>query len=122
MDMDILQDENKQTFDTIKREYWLIIVGALVFVASFLWKDLITDYEEYLFPKSAGMFGRTIYVLLVSLILILLAVHLKTKLGLLNNSQKTPLELHFDDSPLGDSDRHLPGFDHSDGNNGSGDN
>ena len=39
---------------SFKREFGLILIGALIFTASFLWKDLITDVEEKYFPNSNG--------------------------------------------------------------------
>ena len=108
MNQTIINDINKRklmSFSTIKREYWLIIIGALIFTASFLWKDLLTDFEEHLFPKGSGLLGRTLYVLVVTFIIVMISVHLKTKLGLTS----TNVGRLFDDGTLGDSDRHLPG-------------
>lgn len=65
-----------------KKEVGLIVVGALIFTASFLWKDLLVDIEELYFPKEQDLLGRMLYVFVVTLILVLLAVHLKSWLGL----------------------------------------
>lgn len=112
MNPTIINDINKRkimSFSTIKKEYWLIIIGALIFTASFLWKDLLTDFEEHLFPKGSGLLGRTLYVLVVTFIIVMISVHLKTKLGLTTTNVTSLL----DDSTLGDSDRHLPSTDTS---------
>jgi uncharacterized protein YxeA len=67
---------------SFKNEFGLMIIGALIFTASFLWKDLLTDIENMYFPKHHGLIKRAIYVILITIILILLAVYIKDKLHL----------------------------------------
>lgn len=62
-----------------RRELELIIVGAIIFIASFLWKDIVVDFRDDWFPQSKGMTGRVLFTAIISLILIMFAVHLKTK-------------------------------------------
>lgn len=81
---------------TFKKEFGLIIVGAIIFTASFLWKDLLSEIEEKFFPKGYGLMGRIFFVILVTLILVVLAIELKQYFGL---SQP----ITFDDAP--DRDR-----------------
>ena len=84
---------------SFKKEFGLIVVGAIVFTASFLWKDLLTDIEEIYFPKHHGLTGRAIYTVLITVILIIIAVHLRGIFGISNNS-RSPIQ--FDDQPIND--------------------
>jgi len=86
-------NNNKSSF---KKEIGLILVGAIIFIASFMWKDLFKDVEEKYFPKEYGLTGRFIFTILVTIILVLLAVYLK---DVWNLSQPTQYKL--DDDPLG---------------------
>lgn len=79
---------------SFRKEFGLIIVGALIFTASFLWKDLLTEIEEVIFPKGYCISGRILYVIIITIILVSIAVHLKGVLGLSN--YKT---YKFDDDP-----------------------
>lgn len=91
---------------SFKKEFGLILVGAIIFVASFLWKDLLLEIEEYFFPKSNGLAGRIIFTVVVTIILITIAIHLKYLWGLAsipvdvietkNTSQKDPLDTIMD--------------------------
>jgi hypothetical protein len=78
---------------TFKREFELIIIGAIIFTASFLWKDLISDIEEYYFPKKYGMMSRIIFTIVITMILIMLVAHLKNLWGV-------PQPINFDDEPI----------------------
>ena len=105
----------KEKNNIIKKEFWLIIIGAIIFTASFLWKDYLTDIEETFFPKSRGLMGRGLYVLIVTIILVIIAVSLKSYIGL---STKSSLNLpsQFDDAPLDEINRSI---DNINDNNGS---
>ena len=88
--------------ESFRREFGLIIVGAIVFTASFLWKDLLVDIEDYFFPKQYNnMAGRIAFTILVTAILIVIAISLRNVLGL-GHSNEQPVV--FDDSPIDDND------------------
>lgn len=87
---------------SFKKEFGLIIVGAIIFTASFLWKDLLSDIEELYFPKKYGIGGRLFFTVLVTVIMVMIAVHLRNFLGL-NQQQNQPIR--FDDDPLNNADR-----------------
>ena len=108
----------KKKNNIIKRDFWLIIIGAFIFTASFLWKDYLTDVEETFFPKSRGLLGRGIYVLVVTIILVVIAVLLKSYIGLETKTSST-LTSQLDDSPLGGTDRNI---DNTNDSNGSAEN
>lgn len=74
------------------REFGLIIVGALIFLASFLWKDFLNDVQEVYFPRHHGLWGRGIYILIITLILVTVAVHIK-------NAVAPGNEIVFDSQP-----------------------
>ena len=82
---------------SFKKDFGLIIVSALIFTASFLWKDFLTDVEKMYFPKNKGLGGRFFFVVLVTVILVAVAVHLRVVFGL-SSTDKNPIE--FDDSPI----------------------
>ena len=71
---------------TFKTEFGLIVVGSIIFTASFLWRDLLLDIENHLFPMARNNYGilwRIIYTVIISLILVLVAIHLKNIFGLI---------------------------------------
>ena len=74
----------------------MIIISAIVFIASFLWKDFLSDIEERLFPKTDGFIGRFFFVVIATICLVLMAVYLKNILGLSNTNRI----VKFDDTPL----------------------
>ena len=85
---------------SFKKEFGLILVGAIIFTASFLWKDFLSDVEERYFPKEQGLGKRLVFVIAVTIILIALAVHLKGFFGISSNKNS----IQFDDSPIDDED------------------
>jgi hypothetical protein len=60
-----------------RKEFGLIIVGAIIFVTSFLWRDVVIEVEEMYFPKTDGIVNRIFFTLVVSIILVFIAVYLK---------------------------------------------
>jgi hypothetical protein len=67
---------------SFRREFGLIVVGAIVLTASLMWKDFLMEVGENHFPRGHGLAGRLFYTTLVTLILVWIAVHLKTVWGL----------------------------------------
>lgn len=92
---------------SFKKDFGLILVGAIIFVASFMWKDLLTDVKEKYFPKQAGFYKRVLYVVIVTLILLVLAVIIRNVFGL-SNAGNGNASANFDDSPLDRSGISLP--------------
>lgn len=82
---------------SFKREFGLIVVGSIVFTASFLWKDLLTDIEEMYFPKHYGLAGRVVFTVVVTILLIAFAIHLKNVFGISSNGRRP---IKFDDDPI----------------------
>jgi len=82
---------------SFKKELGFILVGAIVFTASFLWKDFILDIEEHLFPKHHGLLMRFLFIVMVTIILVVIMVYLKGIFGL-GDSTTQP-----DDEPTGDN-------------------
>ncbi|AGF85590.1 hypothetical protein QJ854_gp192 [Moumouvirus goulette] len=87
---------------SFKKEFGLILVGAIIFTASYLWKDLLLDIEERYFPKHFGLLWRAVYTILVTIILVLLAIHLKNQFGL-NSNTSGKAAIEFDDGPIRDA-------------------
>lgn len=80
---------------SFQKEFGLIIISALVFIVSFLWKDFLSDIEEIYFPKQYGMLGRFLYMMIITIIIISFIIYLKNQLGF--SSSNT---INFDDIPL----------------------
>ena len=95
-------------FLSFKKEFGLIVVSALIFIASFLWKDLLSDVKNEYFPASKGLAGQVLFTIVVTIILIFLALYLRRTFGLVNSSyvdaERVKAALAFDDSPIGDGD------------------
>lgn len=85
---------------TFKKQLGLILIGAIIFTASFMWKDLLYDIEELYFPKSHGMTSRFIYTIIITTLLVLLSVYLKNLFGLNNHR----IDNKFDDHPIENDD------------------
>lgn len=88
---------------TFTNEFGLIIVSAIIFIASFLWKDLLSDLQDKLFPKNKGFLGRFFFVLIITTILVTVAVYLK-------NNFKLQRSIGFDDTPLGNTEDSVETF------------
>lgn len=85
-----------------RKDFGLIVVGAVLFTVAFLWKDLITDIENLYFPKTRGIMNRIIFVLAATIVLVFIASQLRNYFGLTNNGQQP---VQFDgDVPGDDSD------------------
>lgn len=88
-------------FHSYRKDYGLIIVGAIIFTASFLWKDLIVDVRETYFPPKSGLTARLLFTIVITFILIIIAVELRDYFGLKPSEVRYPLQ--FDDQPIDDN-------------------
>lgn len=75
-----------------------IIIGAFIFIVSFLWKDLLSDIQEIYFPPSNGLQGRIIYVMCVTLVILIIVIIMKKIVGYDDNNIIQNL-FQFDDTP-----------------------
>lgn len=88
-----------------KNEFGLILIGAIIFTASFLWKDLLSDVEDLYFPKSEGLGNRFVFTLITTILLICLAVYFRKLFNIDDNKTITKdSKIKFDDTPIADSD------------------
>jgi hypothetical protein len=92
--------------ESFKKEFGLIVVGAVIFTASFLWKDTLSDIQEVFFPKYKGLAARILYTLIVSIVLVCAALHLRFLFGL-NSTSSVQSPMQFDDSPIGDHNNNV---------------
>ena len=83
--------------NTFKRDFGGIVISALIFVVSFLWKDLLSDIEQIYFPTSQGLLGRFIYIGVVTFSILTFVIFLRKMLHLDRMNQSNPH--HFDDAP-----------------------
>lgn len=88
----------KPFFEKIGQDFVGIIISALIFVVSFLWKDLLSDIEQIYFPRSKGILGRIIYILVVTLLILIFVIFLRTILQF-DNTQQTADYFRFEDTP-----------------------
>lgn len=83
--------------NTFKRDFGGIVISALIFVVSFLWKDLLSDIEQIYFPTSQGLGGRVLYIGLVTFLILTFVIFLRKMLQL---EQQNRTNGHgFDDAP-----------------------
>jgi len=85
------------TKSSFRTEFGLILVGAVIFTASFLWKDFLSDVEEKYFPKKRGLGGRFLFVVIVTIMLVAIAVYLRDLFKL--SKSTSMLGIRFDDEP-----------------------
>lgn len=89
---------------TFKSGFVLVIVGAIIFTASFLWKDLLNDIQDAYLPKHHILLYRTISTLIITILLVALAVYLQNKFAQPSSSttSESVPSITFDDSPIDD--------------------
>lgn len=80
-----------ESFDVYTREFGLIIVGSIVFVASLLWRDFIMELENILFPNhdAYNLIFRLLYVVIITFILVYVAIRLKILFGIYTEDNET---------------------------------
>lgn len=87
---------------SFRQDFGLIVVGALIFTASFLWRDLFSDYRDKYFPKSEGITQRLFFTMIVTVLLVLIAGNLRRFFGLQQDNKvtaiQTQVESGFDDN------------------------
>lgn len=64
-----------------KEELVLILIGALVFIVSFLWKDFISDMGKIIFKDGTNPLTRFFYIMIVTIIAISAIIYLRSYLG-----------------------------------------
>ena len=71
-------------FDVYTREFGLVVVGAVIFIASLLWRDFMKDLENLLFPNHDGysLIFRFLYVVIITFVLVFVAIKLKMLFGI----------------------------------------
>lgn len=70
------------TTTTLRQDFGLIVVSAILFTASFLWRDFFADVRETFFPGKGGLGSRALYTILVTLLLVVAAGSLRNFFGL----------------------------------------
>jgi hypothetical protein len=64
---------------TLKTEFAIIVIGAIIFTASFIWKDFFSDIQNRFFPTTDKYFliERFVNILITTIVLILIAYFLQ---------------------------------------------
>lgn len=73
--------------NSFTQEFGLIMVGALVFIVSFLWKDFLTDIEHVFISDNPSMTARFLYTMVVTIIVIFLIMIIRNYLNLSGRSR-----------------------------------
>ena len=84
-----------------RKDFGLILIGAIIFTASFLWKDLFSDVREKYFPAKFGLTGRFMFTFVITIILVMIAVQLRNYFGLTPDDLQKQ-QLQFDDNSIDD--------------------
>lgn len=69
-----------------KKDFGLVVIGAILFTASFLWIEFLAEVENKYFPKNKGLSGRFLYTFVITLFLIIIAVSMRKYFGLNYNN------------------------------------
>lgn len=72
------------TVKLFKKQFGFIFISSIMFIASFLWRDLLKDIEDLYFPKSS-LLSRFIYTLVVTILLVFVIIYLKQLFELNHN-------------------------------------
>lgn len=73
------------TIKLFKKQFGFIFISSIMFIASFLWRDLLKDIEDSYFPKNS-LLSRFIYTLAVTVMLAFIIIYLKSLFELNNNA------------------------------------
>lgn len=87
------QEEITINYDlSLQNDIWLIFIGAIILTASFLWKDVLTDIQDYYMPKYFGenLFKRVLFTIIVTICLISFAIYLRDRLRRTQNTNNIP--------------------------------
>lgn len=65
----------------VQNDLLFIFVGAIIITASFLWKDVLTDIQDYYLPKAIpnNLFIRSLITVGVTIVLIAFAIYLRDR-------------------------------------------
>jgi len=78
----VVVEEKIENASTFSEELGLILVGALVFIISFMWKDFITDFQHVFLSENPSILARFFYTLLVSIFIVQIIVWIRNYLKL----------------------------------------
>lgn len=78
-----------------REELQLVIVGALIFVASFAWRDFFSDVKDKIAPRHAGLLGRFVFTVVETVILVFLIISVER---LFASSSSPRQHRHFEDT------------------------
>lgn len=66
----------ENTIKLFKKQFGFIFISSIMFIASFLWRDLLKDIEDMYFPKNS-LLSRFIYTIFITIMLAILIIYLK---------------------------------------------
>ena len=72
------------TLNLFKKQFGFIFISSIMFIASFLWRDLLKDIEDMYFPKDS-LVSRFLYTILITVALVVFIIYLKQFFGLNND-------------------------------------
>lgn len=72
-------------YDDYKKQYAVIVIGAVILVLSLIWKDLIVDLQNKMFPKKHTLIGDTFFAIAITGLGVLAVVFLRNSLNIDQN-------------------------------------
>ena len=87
-------------FLTLKQDFGVVLVGSIIFTASFLLRDFFADIQEKYFPKNAGIPSRLVFTLSIVALLVVAAGALRGVFGLETPAQPTTAMASSDADPF----------------------
>lgn len=67
---------------TFRQDFGLVLVGSVLFTASFLWRDFFSEVRQKYFPDNDSLFTTFIYTVLVTFFLVVVAGGLRNVFGI----------------------------------------
>lgn len=60
-----------EIINTFFKDFGVIIISALIFVISFLWKDIFTDIQEVYYPQDQKPWARVGHIFAISSVILI---------------------------------------------------
>lgn len=90
-----------------KKQFGFMFLTSIMFIASFLWRDLLKDIEDLYLPRNS-LLSRFLYTVSITIILAFAVVYLKRAFDLGDNvnigheSDPDPMKHAVDDQSMDD--------------------
>ncbi len=75
--MSPIKKEIKETQKELKERATTLILAGFGLVAALAWNDAIRALFDTLFPQGAGLIGKFLYAILVTIVVVIISLQLK---------------------------------------------